>query len=63
MMNSLQYFGHAKLDCMAFWYVCERFKNGDGYAVFDVDGLPLFGFLPNEARPIHKLQINPSARN
>jgi hypothetical protein len=61
-MNGLEYFGYAMLDCIAFWYICEHHKNGDGYSVCDTDGLPLFGFVPNESHMMHQLQIKENLR-
>jgi hypothetical protein len=62
IINSLEYFGYAKLDCLAFWYVCEHYKNGDGYSVFDTDGLSLFGFVSNKSNTVHLLQIKENLR-
>jgi hypothetical protein len=61
-MNSLEYWGYAMLDCLAFWYVAEHYKAGDGYTVFDCDGLMLFGFEPNEKREMHLLEIKQNLR-
>jgi hypothetical protein len=61
-VNSLEYFSYEMLACMAYWYVAEHFNAGDGYCVVDVDGLPLFGFIPNNQKEKHILQIKPNLR-
>ena len=54
-MNDYDFFGAEIMHHRAQQYVAENFNQGDGYRVTDINGKPLFGLVPNDNKPIHKL--------